>query len=254
MKEIKLKPVFVKTKNVRNFEVMMDGLALGEGEGRLGLIYGQAGRGKTRTSQWHQAHNGGIYLRVATIWRTSELEFLKSLCRELKITPPPSRKGPCFVEIVDRLLANPRPVFIDEIEKLPRIFLDLVRDLSDMSTAPFILIGEEELRSFMQQNRRVWSRTFRQLEFEPIQIPDILLYAHDSTGLKLSMPVARIFHQYSSGDFRIVKRDMLALIQYANANETREVSEKMASIAVKEGLSGDYFNVQSSRFKVLFEP
>ena len=42
MKQIKVKPTFVRTKNVRNFEVLMDGLALGEGEGRLGLVYGQA--------------------------------------------------------------------------------------------------------------------------------------------------------------------------------------------------------------------
>lgn len=239
MKEIRVKPVFIKTRNVRNFETTMDGLELGAGEGRLGMIYGRAGRGKTRTSQWYHAHNPGcIYLRIATIWRTSELEFLKALCRELRINPAPSRKGPCFVEIVDRLIANPMPVFLDEIEKLPRSFLDLIRDLSDMSTAPFILIGEEELVSYMRQNRRVWSRVFRQLEFEPIEVSDILLYAKDSTDLRLSMPVAKIFHGASEGDFRIVKRDMLALVQYANANGTREVSEAIARVAVKAGLSG----------------
>jgi len=239
MKEIKVKPVFIKTRNVRNFEVMMDGLELGAGEGRLGMIYGRAGRGKTRTSQWYHAHNPGcIYLRVATIWRTSELEFLKALCRELRINPAPSRKGQCFIEIIDRLISNPMPVFLDEIEKLPGLFLDLIRDLSDMSTAPFILIGEEELVSYMRQNRRVWSRVFRRLEFESIEVSDILLYAKDSTDLLLSMPVAKIFHGASEGDFRIVKRDMLALVQYANANATREVSEAIAKVAVKAGLSG----------------
>ncbi len=238
MTEIKVKPTFIKTKNVRNFETMMDGLELGAGEGRLGLISGRAGRGKTRTSQWYQAHNGCIYLRIIGIWRTSELDFLKALCRELRINPAPSRKGLCFVEIVDRLIANPVPVFLDEIEKLPGSFLDLIRDLSDMSTSPFILIGEEELKGFMRQNRRVWSRTFRQLEFESIDVSDILLYAKDSTDLRLSMPVAKIFHGASEGDFRIVKRDMLALVQYANANGTREITEAMARIAVKAGLSG----------------
>lgn len=239
MKEnLAVRVVFVKTKNVRNFEVMMDGLALGAGEGRLGLVYGRAGRGKTRTSQWYSAHNNCLYLRVATIWRTSELEFLKALCREVGIITPPKRKGPCFTEVVDRLVTEPRPVFIDEIEKLPKTFLDLVRDLSDMTTAPFILIGEEELVSYMQQNRRVWSRTYQQLEFESISISDVLMYASDASGLKLSMPVASILHKNSGGDFRLLRRDMLLLVQYANAKGTREITEEMAQIAVKAGLSG----------------
>ena len=45
MKQIAVKPVFVQTRNVRNFQAMMGGLALAEGEGRLGLIFGRAGRG-----------------------------------------------------------------------------------------------------------------------------------------------------------------------------------------------------------------
>lgn len=238
MQEIKIKPTFIKTKNVRNFETMMDGLELGAGEGRLGLISGRAGRGKTRTSQWFQAHNGCIYLRMATIWRNSELEFLRAICRELRIVPAPFRKGPCYTQIIDKLIANPVPVFLDEIEKMSPTYLDIIRDLSDMSTAPFVLIGEDELVAFMRQNQRVWSRTFRRLEFDPIDVSDILLYTKDSTDLRLSMPVAKIFHAASKGDFRIVKRDMQALVQYANANGTREITEAMARIAVKAGLRG----------------
>lgn len=41
---MKLKPSFVKTRNVRNFEVLMNGLDLAAGEGRFGLVYGQADR------------------------------------------------------------------------------------------------------------------------------------------------------------------------------------------------------------------
>ncbi len=237
-KIIKLKPVFVKTKNVRNFEVMMDGLELNAGEGCLGMVFGQAGRGKTRTSQWYAANNNSVYLRVATIWRTSELDFLKALCRELEVLTPPSRKGACYTTIIDILLDSPRPIFIDEIEKLPRAFLDLVRDLSDMSMCQFVLIGEEELVSYMRQNRRVWSRTFQQLEFKPIDISDILVYAKDSSGLQLTPKVAAIIHQASQGDFRIVKRTMLEIVKMANAKQVDEVDEKMAKLATKAGLIG----------------
>lgn len=235
---IQTKPVFVKTKNVRNFEVIMDGLALGEGEGRLAVVWSRAGRGKSRTSQWFHGHHDSVYLRVATVWRTSEMEFLKALCRELGIIDPPKRKGACFTEIVDQLVSNPIPVFIDEIEKLPRGFLDVVRDISDISTAPFVLIGEEELYSLARQNRRVWSRIFQTLQFDPISVSDIMLYTNEFTGLTISMPVAGILHKSSGGDFRIVRRDLLLLVQYANAKGTREIDEQMAKIAVKQGLTG----------------
>lgn len=239
MKRIELKPVFVKTRNVDNFGVLMDALETARGEGRLGLVYGRAGRGKTRTAQWYAAHNRCGYLRVATIWRQNETDFLQALCRAVGIKTPPARKGRCFTDLVELLLHNPQPVFLDEIEKLHGAFLDVVRDLSDLSAAPFVLIGEEELLPVMQRNRRVWSRTYQQIEFEPIAVSDVMFYAADAAGLKFSPEVAGILHKSSGGDFRLVRRDMLSLIQFANAKKTTEITEEMARIAVKVGLKGE---------------
>jgi DNA transposition AAA+ family ATPase len=236
---IEYKPVFIEsTKNVRNFKVMMDGLEMGAGEGRLGMVYGRAGRGKTRTSQWYHAHNGGVFLRMQTIWRTSELEFLRALCREVGILSAPHRKGPAFMAIVDALITHPKPIFLDEIEKLPRYFLDVIRDLSDLSTAPVILIGEEELVSYMKMNRRVWSRTFQVLEFLPISRPDIVAYIRSAAGLSVDSRVTGVFYEASGGDFRIVRRGLLALVQIANAKQTNQITVDMAQVAVKTGLSG----------------
>lgn len=238
MAKMKLKPTFVKTKNVRNFENLMDGLALGEGEGRLAMVYGQAGRGKTRTTQWYAANNAGVYLRITTIMRGSELEFLQALCRELGDLTPPRRKGGCFTEIIDALIEAPRPVFCDELEKLPAAFADLVRDISDLAMCPFVLVGEEELVAYMRRNRRVWSRTFQQMEFAPIGAADIIGYAGEAAGLKLTPEQATIFHQASAGDFRLVKRDLLTLMQIASGKGTAEVTDDMARQAVKSGLQG----------------
>jgi len=238
MKRVQLNPVFVKTKNVRNFEVMMDALSLADGEGCFGMVYSRAGRGKTRTSQWYSAHNDCVYLRVLTVWRSSELSFLKSFCETLKILDIPGRKGHAFGKIVDHFMENPRPVFLDEIEKMPVFFLDLIRDIADSAGIPVILIGEEELVSYMQKNRRVWSRTFQQMEFNPIEIADIIMFGGESAGLKLSIPVAQMMHKASGGDFRLVKRDILGMAQAANANQTTTITEKMAKIVIKSGLSG----------------
>ena len=237
---IQINPVFIQTKNVRNFSVMMKALDLGAGEGRLALVWGRAGRGKTLTSQYHQANNGGVYMRMNTVWRTSELYFLQALARELGIAAPAGRKGPVFAQVVDALIEAPRPIFLDEIEKLSRFFLDIVRDLSDLSACPIILVGEAELYSYMRQNRRVWSRTYQQMEFTPIDAADIVIYTRDLTGGAIKLPVsaARILHQSSDGDFRIVRRDILQVINYANGRGTMDITDDLVKTAIKTGLSG----------------
>lgn len=239
-KKLSPKPVFVHTKNVRNFETMMDffDLSYSETEGSLGMVYSRAGRGKTRTAQWYAAHNGAIYLRSELLWSTSHLGFLQALCRELEIVSPSGRKTACFYSITDKLLQTRKPVFIDEIEKLPKSYLELIRDITDLTGAPFILIGEEELVPFMQQNRRIWSRCFYQLKFEPLDIADVTLYFRESINIDLDLKIAKRFLNASEGDFRLIRRYLIAIVQILNANETYHITEEMAKIAIKTGLEG----------------
>jgi len=238
MKQIAVKPVFVQTRNVRNFQAMMDGLALGAGEERLGLVFGRAGRGKSRTVQWHHVNNGGVYLYFNSIWARSELAFLQALYKEVLIAEPPRNTVKCFDAIVDRLNRDIQPIFLDEIEKMPARFLEIARDITIRTLSPVILVGEEELAALMRRNRRVWSRTWQQLEFAPIGEADIIGYTRAATELELSSQIASIFHRASGGDFRLVKRDIINLVQIANAKGTREITPQMATAATRMGLAG----------------
>lgn len=234
---IKFNPVFVKNRNVRNFDVMMDGIFLAGGEGRLGLVYGEAGRGKTRTVQRYAANNKGVYLRMQKVWRSSELQFLQELCRELGHEGRPiHRKGPAFAYAVDRLIDDPRPIFLDEIEKLQDFFLEVVRDLSDMSTAPVILVGEAELKSMMQRNKRVWSRTYQQLKFKPADIGDAMIYTKEAIGLKMDAEQAGRLHAKTGGNLRQMKRTLINLVQIINVRGTREITDEIIDIAARTGL------------------
>ena len=239
MEKIVFNPVFVKTKNVRNFEVMMDALELNNDEGCFGMVFGMAGLGKTRTSQWYQAHNDCVYLKVLGVWRDSEFEFLRGLARACGIKSPPGRKAAAFMSVVGNLIKNPRPVFLDEVEKMkPNFVNDIIRDLAEATDRIFVLLGEEELVSYMERHRRVWSRTFQQLEFAPIEIADIIMYAKESTGLKLSIDVADLLHRESAGSWRPVKRALLGMVQWANANNSTTINVKTARIIIKSALTG----------------
>ncbi len=238
MDKVVFNPKFVRSKNVRNFEVLMDGLSLSEGEGRFGLVYGRAGRGKSRTCEWYHGHHNTIYLRMMKIWAKSDIEFLAAFARELGLKNPPHRRGICFREVIDRLITDPRPVFLDEIEKLPGEILEICRDITDVTTAPIILVGEEELVSYMTINRRVWSRTFQKLEFLPLETADVMFYAQETTGLTLPPDGAALILATSEGDLRLVKRTMVNLVQIANAKDTRDITLEMIRVAIKTGLGG----------------
>lgn len=235
---MKLTPAFVKTRNVRNFEVLMNGLDLAAGEGRFGLVFGQAGRGKTRTSQWYAAGNACVYMRVLSIWTTSELDFLCALARELGVLTPPRRKALAFQVVLDRLITAPRAIILDEMEKMPSKFLGFVRDLTDLSGSPIVFVGEVELIPYLQAERRVWSRVFQQVEFEPISATDIVYYANDVAGLQVDKAAAGILAASSGGDFRLVRRDVLALVQMCQGKGVMSVNAEMATIAAKQALSG----------------
>jgi len=238
-RKIVFTPTFVKTTNERNFDSFMRRMEMGDDEGRFGVVCSQAGYGKTRTAQSHAAHNGCVYLAVLKIWKTSELEFLKGLCRALEMQVVPKRKGPCFMAIADELLSNTRPVFLDEFERLPSSFLDLVKDLTDMTAAPFILLGEEEIIYHMRKNRRVWSRTHEQLKFNPIGTGDVVNYVHGCTSMKLSEGVDKQLHKATEGNLRLLKRATLTLVQIANAKGTDEITAAMVKTAINTGLSGN---------------
>ena len=237
---VRFSPTFVQTKNVRDLNVMMDGLLLDRsdvGDERLGCVWGRAGRGKTRTVQTWAAANGAIYLATVSVW--SEVDFLAAICRELGVRQIPHRKGKCFGLLIETLMRNPRPIIIDEIERFGQKYLEIVRDIANVSGGVVVLVGEEELPHLMRQNRRVWSRTYRAMEFEPIPASDIISYVHQCTGLGLTKEALEVLHKSSQGDLRLVRRDTIALTHaYNNLRRSGDVDEETARIAVKESLRG----------------
>jgi DNA transposition AAA+ family ATPase len=218
---------------------MMRGLELAAGEGRFGLVWGRAGRGKTRTSHYYCANTKNcVYILALKVWRHSQAEFLRALAREIGIASPPHRVGPLFTEVAERLVKTKPTIFVDEPDKLSSGYLEVLRDLTEATTAPIVLIGEEELPAMMRKQRRVWSRTYQQVQFKPFGVADIVQYVTSAAGVRFTSPAAvEVMHKSSEGDIRIVRRDLINIVQVLNAKGTAEADEKTVAAAVRHALT-----------------
>ena len=241
-KKIQFRTKFVNTRNVGAFASLMDALTMArggrhDGDERLGCVWSRAGRGKTRTVQTWAANNNAVYLETVITW--SELDFLRALGRELGVRYPAGRRGKAFADCLDAMTDRPRVLFIDEIERFGQRMLEVVRDLAKMSGGVIVLIGEEELPHLMRLNRRVWSRTYREMEFVPASPADVVLYVNQTTGLELTPEAMAVMHKASDGDMRIIRRDTINLVHVVNSmDRLGKVSAETASIACATGLQG----------------
>ena len=231
-----MKNVFVHTANVKNFVSAMKDSEKVSGEPVLLAFYGQAGRGKTSAARFFAAQEGWTYVRALKGW--TELWMLQDICFELMVDPIPRRKKPAFEAIKMKLYQAPRPILIDEADKLNEGLLEWIRDLADVTFVPFALIGEKLVIHKMQRERRIWSRTLRSIEFGPIQAKDILFFAKQAAGLALSANQAEMLREASDGDFRLVSRDIRMLEELVQVNQASKISDDMVKLAIKRGLRG----------------
>lgn len=241
-----MKNTFVETLNAKNFITAMREAERMPGEPIILAFHGPAGRGKTNTCRYYAAQEGWTYCRCGKGWQKSELWMLQDLCFELRIDPIPGRKKAAFDAIVGRLSENPRAVVIDEADKMPDGHLEWVRDFVDLTSAPFALVGEKLLKVKMDREKRIWSRTLRVVEFEPITAKDILFFAKEVTeekdgngkvttpGLRLSGNQADMMSRSAQGDFRPVKRQVFFVEELCRVNNTKTVTDEMIKVAIKK--------------------
>lgn len=140
-----MREVIIETDAMIRFDSAVDEVA---GADRMlsgfVLAYGQAGRGKSVAADRYHYQRGGAYVRVWQGW--SQTAFLQRLLFEVrgKNMDMPRHTGNRCKELVVQLLeAEPKPIFIDEADRLRIDRIEDLRDIHEMTGAPVVLIGEE---------------------------------------------------------------------------------------------------------------
>ena len=220
-----MKQVFLETQNVAKFREALWILEDTErGQPGLGVVWGQAGRGKTLCAREYAVRTQAVYLRVMEDWTPRAM--LAALCWELNGSEPFSTER-CKKIVCSELERQHKTVLVDEADRLSVGLVEHLRDIHDVTGHPVILIGEEHLFPTLAARRRLWSRVTQTVEFKPIHIEDIILFGLKAADLRIEHDAASRIASRSSGDFRLVWTDVQGLEQMARAAGTKQADLRM---------------------------
>lgn len=215
-----MKPDFVETQNYMRFMEGMSALdARGSAECRLIVVDGMPGLGKTTIlSKWADEESC-IYLRAKTDWDT--LWMMGELLTALQVDVPrghQARFNACLMALGERardaaIARTQFAVVVDEADHVSGKgkLIDVIRDLTDLSAVPFILVGMGKIRDNLTRFPQTASRISRYVRFEPADLDGVRQFL----DVKCEVPVAA---------------DLAAFVAQATRGFNREILEAIKSI------------------------
>jgi DNA transposition AAA+ family ATPase len=224
---------FIETSQVAALRVAVaEALAAGPGRPSMVMAYGDAGTGKTWAGRKLYVDMGGYYMRA--LEGATQNAFLQDLCFEITGTRP-FRSADCKRAIIRKLEAEPAVVFLDEIDRAQIGRFEDLRDISDLTNAPMVFMGEMGLPSRVAARERINDRipdTFR-VHFGPISGKDVMLFALEAADLELTPEAASVIHASTKGIFRRVDNAVRSLDKAAKATRIKEIKGDMARQILK---------------------
>ena len=160
------------TKNVKRFlAAIRDLVDRTMGQEGMALLWGLPGEGKSTTVAFATNTLDGIFLRANACWTMTSM--LSDLLIELG-RPGGYRRAPMVNAAVQALMERPRPIFVDEADYLFRQveMLDVLRDIYDLTGAPVVLIGMEDMARKVQIRGKFARRITQWVEFSGIDTAD----------------------------------------------------------------------------------
>lgn len=229
-----MRDIIVETESMTRFNLTAD-TALEAGRMLSGfvLVYGKAGRGKSVAADRYYYERGGAYVRVWQNW--SQSAFLQHLLFEVRgknMDMPRHNGNRCKELIVDILENDPKPLFIDEADRLSIDRIEDLRDIFEMTGVPIVLIGEEGIWGLLRERRRIMSRVVYEVEFTPISPAEASIFLKQAANLNCSPEICKKITTQADGDFRVVRNIALQLEKVAKASEKFDVDAAMLETAL----------------------
>lgn len=200
-----MKPKFVQTKNVKGFINLVQDLKNKPGNiTKIGLVYGNAGLGKTKTALYLSFQFDSIYIRATNKMTTKW--FLEELAKELDEIPR-FFTADIFRQCVNVLKNKPQMIIVDEIDYLLSDFktIETLRDLHDETGIPIVLVGMSLAKHKLKKHTHLFDRISEIYQYTGFEYSDIKQIVDEIAEVDMTKEVISIIHQKAKSFRKIVE-------------------------------------------------
>lgn len=229
-----MKPVFVKTKNVKNFVSTLANLQnRAKGVPGMALVYGEPGLGKTQAALWWVANNQEDAIYVSATQSMTTKWLLEEIIRELGDSPF-YRTSEIFEQIVRELIKRPKVIIVDEIDYLAheKSTIEMLRDIHDRTHTPIVLIGMTYADKKLKRYRHLYDRLSEILQFQKFPLEDTKNLINELSEVKFDNSAIE-YMQNCDNRFRQIVKIIDKAESFAKSNEITLIAQKDVQFLLK---------------------
>ena len=197
--------IFVKTKNVKGFINLIYSLKnKPDNISKIGLIYGEAGLGKTKTALYLSIQFDAIYVRATNSMTPKWL--LEEIAKELDEIPR-FYTADIFRQCVNALKIKPQMIIVDEIDYLLADFrtIETLRDLHDETGVPVILVGMKLARHKLKKHTHLFDRISEIYNFTDFEFTDIKQIVEELSEVEITKDAVKLVQNKATSFRQIVQ-------------------------------------------------
>lgn len=176
-------------------------------DGEMGVVYGDAGLGKTEAVKEYARRNSDTILIEADAGYTAK-DLFSELHQRSGIGDGRGRLHDLFTDIVKRMENSGRLIIIDEAENLPLRALELIRRVHDKAGVGILFCGMRRLISNLRGKKgefaQIYSRIGIAANLQPLTSVDTEQIV--SSLLPGSNGIHRTFHEASNSNTRVLSK------------------------------------------------
>lgn len=212
-------------KNVAAFATLLQRMVDRDGDmPGLACFFGPSGWGKTKSAVYGAHRHRAVYVECGQF--TSARSLMKQILIEYGEQNPRGsieemKSRAIMLMVADRT----RPLIVDEAHFVAtKRFVDLLRELSDKSGAPVVLIGEEQLPQHLEAFERVHNRVLEWLPALPCDAEDFShLAAVRCRGIRIAADLATAILERTEGNTRRIVINMSRIVDIARLTGANEI-------------------------------
>lgn len=212
------------TKNVAALQLAYEALVTRDrGVPGMCLVYGYSGAGKTTAITALVNKTRGLYVRATSQWTPTAM--LSAIMRELGADPLHRRQA-MLDHIKEQLTGSQRPLFVDEADYLLRDgdMLEALRDVHDLSGAPVVLVGMQDIEKRLVHKRQLSRRLSHWVEFLPSDVEDARTLAGSVCEVQMDDELLLRLHGEADGSIGEMVVGMARIEALAKANGWKKVT------------------------------